>query len=140
MKGQVLSIEQIQELIDLGIDVSNSVIGWFKWNNENTWYLLNETVAQRREKVETIIENNCVYEDDYKSYKYTFIPTFTLQDILEMLPDNIIDKDGYTRIQMILPQDNKEVIIAYDNIKQFSGSWLKAAFQMLKWIKENKYI
>lgn len=140
MKEQVLTIEQMQELKELGIDISNSIIGWFKWNNENTWYLLNETVAQRREKVETMIEGNCFYEDDYKSYKYTFIPTFTLQDILELLPDSIVDKDGYTRIQMILPQDNKEVIIAYDNVKQFSGSWLEAAFNMLKWVKQNNYI
>lgn len=137
METQVLSIEQMQELKELGIDTSNSVIGWFKWNNEDTWYLLNETIVQRREKVETMIESNCFYEDDYRSYKYTFIPTFILQDILSMLPIGYhIETDRHTKGHIVysIHQDWDNGQICWgDNL-------LEVAFNMLKWVKQNGYI
>lgn len=144
MEKQVLSIEQMQELQELGVDTSNSVMGWFKWNDEDTWHLLNETIIQRREKVETMIESNCFNEDDYKSYKYTFIPTFTLQNILQMIPREIeehhfILEDNYDEWDMyyfLSIPDNP--IHTIGNTK--GKTLLEAAFNMLKWCKENGFV
>ena len=73
MKNQVLSIEQMQHLKELGVDISKASMVWIKPRPNNDNYTL------------TIHALGC-YE--YKSP----IPTFTLQDMLEMMPKKIMIK------------------------------------------------
>ena len=69
MKNQVLSIEQMQKLKDLGVDTSNASMYW----RENS-SLAN--FSERSDKNRWIL--TCHYPPVY--YK----PTFTLHDILEI--------------------------------------------------------
>lgn len=117
MKEQVLSIEQMQVLIDLGIDVSKA----------NAYYAL------------------CA-GGDYKLYfrdKYidcdNCTPTFTLQDILEMLPSyQIWDSKKYGYKCGI---NSLQCIDADGHLyTEYGTTPLEAAFNMLKWCKQNNYI
>lgn len=128
MKEQVLTVEQMQELIDMGIDTSKA----------NAYHAL------------------CA-GGDYKLYfrdKYidcdNCTPTFTLQDILEMLPHTLEFKDvygnthfeyiefwgdGWNQMAVVDPMHPSSPRITTSNI-----SPLRSAFEMLKWCKENNYI
>ena len=135
MRNQVLSIEQMQELKSLGIDSSKASMFWhpaFYRNNGILDYDRYESIPRIK------LENN--YNLDYD------ILAFTLQDILEMLPNSIkfaqlygilrIEKDSmnYYLVQY------KDFVKEY-NIQRFVGkSLLEAALNMLKWCKQNNYI
>lgn len=118
MNNQVLSIEHTQELIELGIDTSNASMCWAKCARINSnkewesyWHLqLNE-----------------------ESHGTT-VPTFTLQDILEILPKpcylNCIDNDFY----------QCEITTENGSATTNGTSPLNAAFNMLKWCKQNNCI
>lgn len=104
MKNQVLSIEQMQELIELGIDTSKA-----------SMYISDDGELISNVKI-------CELGLDWT-------PTFTLQDILEMLPKpcyiNCIDNDFY---QCEITTENGSA--------STNGTLpLKAAFNMLKWCK-----
>lgn len=127
MHNQVLSIEQMQELEKLGIDTNR---GSMYWHNYNT-------------------EDDPRYEL-CSSADIGDTTTFTLQDILEMLPHtlefkNIYGKlhfeyiefwgDGWNQMAVVDPDHPSSPRITTSNI-----SPLRAAFDMLKWCKQNNYI
>lgn len=126
MDKQVLSAAQMQELIDMGIDVSKATMCW-NYNDENSYWAL-------------------VVNFTHSPYlEGEIIPTFTLQDILEMLP-KIIDKIYF--LKMFINCHGK-MTLKYDKHPQLDkccfgeedcGNLLNAAFNMLKWCKQNKYI
>lgn len=70
------------------------------------------------------------------------VPTFTLQDILEMLPSYSITYDKHTNdldkyeIRVDIPE--KQYYITH--IARDSKSLLEVAFKMLKWCRENNCI
>lgn len=112
MNKQVLSAEQMQELIELGIDVSKASMYWvesFYFDEKNN----NKRIIMQ--SVSLIPTTDA-------------IPTFTLQDILEMLPDYYwIEK--FSNIYKIKDVDGDTYFE--------SKSLLEAAFNMLKWCKQN---
>lgn len=116
---QVLSIKQMQELIDVGIDTSKASMCWYGTDE---------------------VEFVCSGTDMDKDCGDEICPTFTLQDILEMLPSYKITYDKYTRdidryeIRIDIPEGQHYIT----HIAQSSESLLDAAFKMLKWIKGNK--
>lgn len=127
-KNQVLSIPQMQELIDLGIDTSKASMMWFDAGESGL----------------VIGWKNCSFEPSEGD-----IPTFTLQDILEMLPKTIeAYKDGSKLPLIITITGSGKYAIVYDNPfckngkvgLTISESLLEAAFNMLKWCKKNGYI
>ena len=131
MEEQVLSVEQMQELIDMGIDTSKASICW----------LIPRLKGE-------ILLHICTEKDEWEYIEKTFMryPTFTLQDVLKMLPNSIkfaqlsgiltIKKDSMNYYQV----QYKDFIKEY-NIQQFvEKSLLDATFNMLKWCKQNNYI
>lgn len=79
MDKQVLSIEQMQELIDMGVDTSNASCIW--WNFADLGFALMPLDDGRNPiTIEKMKENHGAEN---------IVPTFTLQDILEMLPKRI---------------------------------------------------
>lgn len=139
MKDQVLSAEQMLELIDMGIDVSKASMCWRRSLN----YVTDEWCIDG-----LIINNNF-------SHSLEYIPTFTLHDILSILPkfitkDNYfwcLQSDGIEYIQLQIGNKlEADLGIAMKYV--FKGCYdydddpdiLKCAFDMLKWCKENKYI
>lgn len=113
MKNQILSIDQMQELVALGIDTSKASIYW-----------------EHKEFG--------VYEVSIDPYAYNNpIPAFTLQDILLKLP-RVWEIGAYNA--------NRNTITVFlddetgNCHQEISNSLLEAAFNMLKWCKQNNYI
>lgn len=150
MENQVLSIEQMQELVELGIDISNASMCWGKWDDVKEYSLFAENKTDRESFIQDLINNNCVDEEDAQEYAHNTIPTFTLQDILEILPDSIRFKKhkiGIYHLE-IIPLDKRigGVLFLYKSDTdrttaiKFDGSYIEAAFNMLKWCKQKNYI
>lgn len=133
MNDQVLSIPQMQELIALGIDTSKASIYWGF-----------PIVDHKRVKPTLVIGKG-----PHFMFIEEYIPTFTLQDILEMLPKTIeAYKDGSKLPLIITPTNQGNYAVVYDNPYykngkvglQKSNSLLEAAFLMIKWCKQNNYV
>lgn len=133
MEDQTLSIEQMQELTELGIDTSKASLCWLTSPKFPTW----------TPKLK-------FYTKDLKEGDHVIglvpIPTFTLQDILE-----IIRKQTFTEGGLTLTEGYENTWICcftfqtayegdYTNYEQFGDTSLEAAFNMLKWVKQNNYI
>lgn len=134
MENQVLSIEQMQELIKLGIDTSKASMIWeYKGSDEDKNFYNLDILDY---------DNDFIAKED--------IPTFTLQDILEMLPHTLEFKDvygnthfeyiefwgdGWNQMAIVDPLHPSSPRITTSNI-----SPLRAAFEMLKWCKQNNEI
>ena len=124
MKNQVLSIEQMQELIELGIDISKASICWIGCADVNDVYPYNSTFKD-------------IFENHKETMPTVLTPTFSLQDILDMLP-------RAWEIGAYNANRNTITVFLDDEIgychQEVSDSLLEAAFNMLKWCKQNNYI
>ena len=126
MSKQCLDVQQMQHLQELGLDTSNASMCWIK-----------DTEGNRHLSV----------HDEY-CYEASFmnpIPAYTLQDVLDALPDFIDDYD--------LIIDIAFGIIRYDNLKWKDSPILKeiyfndedkylidAAYELLVWCIEQGYV
>ena len=128
MKDQVLSIEQMQKLKELGVDITNASMHW--------------------QYIPTA--NNIMGKDDseelalFVSEKYKMghnYPTFTLQDMIELMPSKVkyeghnyylyIDKNIVSYID---DMDIENCILESDN------NILKNTYKVLIWLAKHKYI
>lgn len=131
---QVLSIEQMQHLQELGLDTSKASMCWLKD--------ITKEIAEEKE-----IDMTIGWFLDFNNpefYKYEWmkgIPTFTLQDILELLPYKIVA--SYLNIGKKSFSGDVLFYIEYSNfggyaISHFrSESLLDAAYEMLYWCVES---
>lgn len=143
MEKQVLSIEQMQELKELGIDITSASM---KWAPKLRW----DENGEKREVYGHILDIN--YTPVGSPFWKTMdgkdtIPTFTLQDIIDMLPKRItISSNGVAQLMF-----NNEGVLEYHYIEygELCASYhytrpgthlLDSAFDMLKWCKQNNYI
>ena len=130
MSKQVLDMQQMQHLKELGLKLKPSLVHYYKIINVDSgkWYLS--------------LTFGDISED---SPTYQYIPAYTLQDVLDALPDFIGD------YSLII--DISFGIIRYDNLKWKDSPILKeiyfndednylidAAYKMLCWAIENGYI
>lgn len=127
MKEQVLTIEQMHHLKELGVDTSKGGIYWVRFRAYN-WFLSLHT----DESLEVV-------------------PTFTLQDILDLIPKNIITND-YHRDRVRFVADFSENKIGYAYSYETCGEisfykefcWIDklidAAYEMLCWCIKEGYI
>lgn len=127
---QVLSVEQVQHLQELGLELKPSLIHYFQIINvcDGKWYL-------------SLTKGDIISE----SPTYRYIPAYTLQDVLELLPDFI---EEYCLIV-----DMGFGVIRYDNLTKRNSPILKetyfndednkmidSAYEMLCWCIEQGYI
>ena len=76
MSKQVLDVHQMQHLQELGLDTSNASAKYYRMSKKMDWFL----VFGCRSKEELLgTEEN--------------IPAYTLQDVLDALPESIKHKD-----------------------------------------------
>lgn len=126
MKNQVLSINQMQHLKELGVDTSKASMCWLQFGDEDP--------------VLSIHDEYC-----YESSSLQATLTFTLQDILELLPKEI-SRDGCTwSASLYIDYENNR--IAYGNTDRYGfevfletkieNRLIDAAYQTLCWLKEN---
>ena len=129
MSKQCLDAHQMQHLQELGLDTSNASMVWCKCDCEKEY-------SHLLPKDEDVFER-CL------AVKY--IPAYTLQDVLDALPDFINE--------YCLIIDMSFGVIRYDNLTRKNNPILKekyfndednelidAAYEMLCWVLTNKYI
>ena len=134
MKTQVLSIEQMQHLIELGVDTSKTKMAWYAiYETLPNWY------------------NELRIRDDVFDRNYPSVPTFTLQDMLEMMPYDIKvpnnpEVEGrFYRFQLrklLMPNYEIRYIDWEDTIfiSICNEDLLTCTYEALCWLVENKYI
>lgn len=132
----VLDPEKCKELNDLGVCCLYSCIWWERHINISTKIWEPWKVTTKR----PTFSNN---------ENYNTLPAFTLQELLEMLPKTIVAyKDGSKLPLMITITGSGRYAIVYCNPYYKNGKvgltiselLLEAAFNMLKWCKQNNYI
>jgi hypothetical protein len=128
MSKQVLSIEQMQHLKELGVDTSkasaywHNVIKFEKKKYVNEWILsLSDSVTLSTKK----------------------IPTFTLQDILDLLPTEIEKENRNYQLEVF--RNPQRYFVSYywlDNllISLNEVEFIDAAYEMLCWVIKNGYL
>lgn len=137
MKNQVLSIEQMQKLKELGVDTSKASMAVYNIyaGEEKEYGILaaNGAFAEKQEHDRFGYGIHNVVSFDKK-------PVFTLQDIIELLPytfDNFYLKiyRGINMYYFIY-----ESIDSEDDIIEKGNTPLLAAYNMLIWVAENGYL
>lgn len=129
MSKQVLSVEQMQHLQELGLELGRTEFYWARFKNpanSGTWVLYTGTVLGAGKNVETI-------------------PAYTLHDILDVLPKFIHNTYDY---YLNLAVDSEKLWCAsYDNYDIGSTleyiddeSPIDAAYELLCWAMENGYV
>ena len=121
MKNQVLSIEQMKHLKELGIDTSKASMKWI--------YPECSHIIGGNGEYELEINSFNVFDDD--------IPTFTLQNILEILPKAIWVRDTYEYEFMLTGS-----FLAYGDVN--NNLWFKEIsilindlYELLCWCAKN---
>ena len=161
MKNQVLSIEQMQKLKDLGVDTTKASMVLLFQDDESNIYDWDEVVEECSEFgncFRHFVKNdegnhNIVYmslldaEDGTYDHSYREdCTTFTLQDIIELMPKSILRKNAkywlcispnclLTEFQVMYIDDST----SYTVMKQ-SKSLLQAVYDMLVWVAEKRYL
>lgn len=122
---QVLSVEQMKHLQELGLDTSDGSM-CFEWNESDS-------------------DNMVVTSPDADTNYDYYHETYTLQDILDKLPRYINDF-CITYKLCVEPLFAGPWAISYQKsmsepfIVKVSGNLLDAAYKMLCWCIENRYI
>lgn len=134
MKNQVLSIDQMKRLVKLGVDISKASMCWIKFPNESE--LLEYTVS--------VHDEFC-----YEMSLLDPIPTFTLQDIIELLPINIRNRGSlFIGKHLNIDRYNKDnsdkspLYQGYYGISPIVSEYetsIEAAYNTLIWVIKNNH-
>lgn len=138
MSKQVLSIEQMKHLKELGVDTSKASMVLLYTDDEGEiieW-------EDADEFPEKFVE---LYDAETGNYDHSYrrcCGVFTLQDILDLLPKKIDEVD----VLIINPCKNIwSVSYAEEDTGELYGGFIKeelidAAYEMLCWCVENEYV
>lgn len=138
MEDQVLTIKQMLELKNLGINIYKASMLWYP--------KMAIDIYTGKGYVESHYLNlNHIDNEHFWSTRIgkETIPTFTLQNILEICPKVIMTEEDNFELHLntyqcyIQYQDSKHAKML--NI-EFGNSILEAAFNMLKWCKQYNFI
>lgn len=134
---KVLSIEQMNRLKELGVDVSNASVGvgQMVFYHGDSWYGVDSYNVHLLKDDD---DDTSCFEEEYR--------TFTLQDIVELLPDTIeVDKNSYYYL-ILQKETNAYYHCVYENLdleilhRYTSSTMIESAYQMLLWVIENGYL
>lgn len=128
---QVLLVEQMKYLQELGLDTSDGSMCWCyalsyknaKWELE----IYEDVIDQKRD-----------------SNFWETLPTYTLQDILDKLPKRIETEDYEFELYIYYHENGVSVFYDDSDITQLAffskPTLLESAYEMLCWCIENGYI
>ncbi len=124
IKDQVLSIEQVQELQELGFDVEKyASMCWLAYTSDIPPY-----------EKEYNLSTHDIY--CYESSSLEPIPTLSIGDIIEVLPEKI-----HKNYSLKISKNYVDYCDDHISINGFmDGNLINAFFEMLKWGIKNKYI
>ena len=136
MSKQVLSIEQMQHLQELGLEIKETILYWCRIHDNRPRSATNYgkwTLCKGK-------NNPCVAIQHWE-----YIPAYTLQDVLDALPDFIneycliIDMSfGVIRYDNLTRKNNPVLKETYFNDE--GNTLIDAAYEMLCWYIENGYV
>ena len=129
MTKQVLDVQQMQHLQELGLDTSNASMCWIKTPNGR----------------------DLTFNDEWVNFEESILDpvlAYTLQDVLDALPKDI-SKDGCTwYASLYIDFENNR--IAYGNTDRYGfevyheimieKDLIDAAYSMLCWAIDNKFV
>lgn len=129
---QVLDIEQMKHLHELGLDTSKASMQYVANNNDIIF----------------VVPKECEYHIKDVEDGYIVCDALTLQDILDILPKEITDKDGYKfvlKIEYGLLSKVWHIGYYYYDVAStgnlYSGdNLIDAVYKMLCWCIEKSYI
>ena len=134
MNKQCLDVQQMQHLQELGLKLKPSLVHYYKIINIDSgkWYLS--------------VTTGDISED---SPTYQYIPAYTLQDVLDILPTEIKPAERRFWLRIDLSDEclyyyyddcnlveHRKKVIGYDGIDEL----IDAAYSMLCWAIENGYL
>jgi len=134
MRNQVLSIEQMQKLKELGVDI-----------NKASMCYISKYPSCDFDDGDSIV----VVSKDFNKRLYNeFGPAFTLQDIIELLPKTFMDDINKFHLTISTVYGASIYIVGYvydedvsiDKKYFCNESIINAAYDMLIWIIENGYL
>lgn len=121
---QVLSVEQMEHLQELGLDTSDGSM-CFEWNESDS-------------------DNMVVTSPDADTNYDYYHETYTLQDILDKLPKRIETEDYEFELYIYYHENGVSVFYDDGDITQLAffskPTLLESAYEMLCWCIENRYI
>ena len=139
MKNQVLSIEQMQKLKELGVDTSKASMAVYNiYAGEQKEYDIlaaNGAFAEKQEHDRFGYGIHNVVSFDKK-------PVFTSQDIIELLPHEVTD---YADYQLLIDKHRDSYSVSYENTDSFLVSFcrvelLDCLYEMLLWVIDHNYL
>ena len=134
MSKQVLSVEQMQHLQELGMELDyNTMLSW----------ILDE---RGRDKPLLYISSEAV---DYVDFCHYCLPAYTLQDVLDALPKEILYENK--RCWASIDLEDGFIGYYYENYSLYykwayfeqvmkDESLIDAAYELLVWCIENKFV
>jgi len=139
---QVLSIEQMQHLNKLGLELGETMCYWARLIDYNP------KSQEHYGKWILVIGNN---QQHVGLTGWEFVPAYTLQDILEKLPESIKDDENEmfrSTVYWYYLTISPSWTVSYEEGKNFlepikffaSESLLKSAYEMLCWCIEKGFI
>ena len=129
---QILDVQQMQHLQEMGLDTSNASASWYKPDMDTKYMAMFGHLKQ-----EELMGNE------------ESIPAYTLQDVLDVLPIEIKYKDK--RCWLCIELADEMIGYYYENAR-FEHRWvyyevvmideslIDAAYRLLIWVIENGYI
>jgi hypothetical protein len=144
LEDQILSIEQVRELQELGFDVEKyASMCWISYTSDEEPY--------EKEHSLSILDEFC-----YESASLEPTPTMSIGDIIEVLPPHIYPSIYHkkygkeieqTHLLIMYPYSNFGCLIRYKHHNQdtfvfesIEKPYIKALFETLKWCIKEKHI
>ena len=148
MSKQVLDVQQMQHLQELGLDTSKASMHYWIIRNGEYSQEVGEYVFSKEPSYITLKLHPYEFMSDVAIRRVEDIPIFTLQDVLDALPKDI-SKDGCTwYASLYIDFENNR--IAYGNTDRYGfeiyheimieKDLIDAAYSMLCWCIENKFV
>ena len=140
MTKQVLDVQQMQHLQELGLKLKETMLYWARCVDNNP------RAATHYGKWVLIKGNNA---QTVGLMHWEFIPAYTLQDILDLLPVIIKPQDNKLelRIKRFVFDSGIKYAVLYEKqdyidwyVMQSDSVLIDAAYDMLCWCLENGYI
>lgn len=135
MSKQVLSIEQMQHLKELGVDTSKTMMCYRRITRD----------FRGEEKVGrwSLVINRPIIVSNFETYEE--VPNFTLQDILDLLPEEILTDEYKGKLCIECVSHGVKWIVSYKELSVVvsyfcNNNLIDAAYEMLCWCIENGYI
>lgn len=134
MSKNVLSIEQMKNLEELGVDASDASMCYVV-DNSNSF----KPILCIKGK-----ENEYLDSDSY------IVPAFTLSDLMEFLPNYITDDKGMNsilQIELFSPESKRVWSVGYMNVESsvkrvfsIKKELIDSVYEIVCWLSDNGYV